>query len=34
MQQPIDFVIRAATEETAATLREYAERCWRSRESA
>jgi len=26
MQQPIDFVIRAATDETAATLREYAAR--------
>lgn len=26
MQQPIDFVIRAATEDTAATLREYAAR--------
>jgi hypothetical protein len=26
MQQPIDFVTRAATDETAATLREYAAR--------
>ena len=26
MQQPIDFVIRAATDDTAATLREYAAR--------